>query len=968
MSDTSKSHDYSSTLALPLNRLPMKATPSEKEPELLASWAGQDLYARMLASTAGRPSFVLHDGPPYANGHLHIGHALNKVLKDALVRSHRMMGFDAAFVPGWDCHGLPIEWKVEERLRSEGKSKDDVSVVEFRALCREFAADWVNVQASEFERLGVSGDFKVPYTTMAYRAEATIATELMKFVESGQLYRGSKPVMWSVVERTALAEAEVEHLEYVSDAVWVKFPVTSGSGDFHDVFVVVWTTTPWTLPANRAVAFSPRGSYALYEVASAERDFGPRVGERYLLSEALADDVARQAKLTLEKVRSVSHDELGDLTCGHPLRALGYGFVVPMLPGNHVTHETGTGFVHTAPGHGTDDFELWTNSSARLAALDVDGTVPFVVGDDGYFTDAARGFGPSSADGAARVFDDRGEKGDANERVVAALINAGALVARARHKHSYPHSWRSKKPVLYRNTPQWFVHMDKDLGDGTTLRGRSLAAVEQTEFVPATGRNRLRGMLTDRPDWVLSRQRRWGVPVTVFHDADGTVLVDSVANEKVVRAFEEDGADVWFAEGAKERFLSHRDDMDRWTMVTDILDVWFDSGCTHAFVLAGRGDGVPPADVYLEGSDQHRGWFQSSLLESCATRGHAPYRKVVTHGFVLNDEGNKMAKSSGKVLSPEDVVRVYGADVLRLWVMQSDYRDDLRIGPELLKVTAEAHRKMRNTLRWMVGMMPHRAGAEVAYADMPELERYMLHRLAELDPLVREGYESFDFKKVARLLADFMNVELSSFYFMVRKDALYCDAPSSLRRNASLTVLAAMFRRMAKWLAPMLPFLAEEVWLAAYPDAGSVHLQTFEAVPADWHDKALADRWVTVLEARSVVNVALERARKDGVMGSSLEARPVVYVSDPVLLSTLTEVDFAGVCVTSGVIFSVEPAPEGAVSAGSMSVVAEKAAGRKCARSWIVSETVGLDGDYPDLTPRDAAAVRELMGLIPKGS
>jgi isoleucyl-tRNA synthetase len=964
MSDNSKSRDYTSTLALPMNRLPMKASPGQTEPRLLAAWADQDLNSRLRASSAGRPTFVLHDGPPYANGHLHVGHALNKVLKDAVVRSHRMMGYDASFVPGWDCHGLPIEWKVEENLRAEGRSKEDVSVVEFRALCRKFADEWVGVQAAEFERLGVCADFGGRYTTMAFKAEATIAAELMKFVESGQVYRGSKPVMWSVVERTALAEAEVEHRDFVSDAVWVKFPVMTAGEDLLDASVVVWTTTPWTLPANRAVAFSPRGNYGLYEVVSVERDFGPRVGERYLLSDALAGEMAAQAKLSLERKRNVPQEELSAVTCRHPLHDLGYRFTVPMLAGDHVNHASGTGFVHTAPGHGVDDFELWTSNTCLLEGMGVETAVPFVVGDDGFLTDAAPGFGPSSDGGAARVFDDRGEKGDANERVVSALIAAHALVSRARHKHSYPHSWRSRKPVLFRNTPQWFVPMDRRLPDGTTLRGRALDAVEKTDFVPATGRNRLRGMLTGRPDWVLSRQRRWGVPVTVFHDSEGVVLVDPEANAKVVEAFEAHGADVWFEEGAKERFLSHRDDADRWTMVTDILDVWFDSGCTHAFVLDDRGEGVPPADVYLEGSDQHRGWFMSSLLEGCATRGHAPFRKVVTHGFVLNEEGNKMAKSSGKRLSPADVVEVYGADVLRLWVMQSDYADDLRFGPALLKTTAEAYRKMRNTLRWMVGMLPHRGDAYVDVPEMPELERYMLHRLSEVEDAVLEGYRSFDFRKVSKAVSDFMNVELSSFYFVVRKDALYCDAPSSERRRASLHVLQELFHRLTLWLAPMLPFLAEEVWEAAYPQAGSVHLEGFVSVPTEWRDPDLARAWRVVLQVRSVVNVALEEARKAGLVGSSLDAKVTVHVPNADFAALLASSSFREVCVTSGLDIVVGDAPPTATVDASLpgvGVVVGPASGIKCARSWMLSEDVGSDPLYPDLSARDAAAMRELV-------
>jgi isoleucyl-tRNA synthetase len=940
----------------------MKASLQDKEPELLTRWEQMNLYGRLRAMSAGKPSFTLHDGPPYANGHLHMGHALNKVLKDVAVRSHQMTGFDAAYVPGWDCHGLPIEWKVEERLREEGRSKDSLTVVEFRELCRSFAEYWRSVQSEEFERLGVSADFRNPYTTMDFSAEAAVATELMKFVESGQVYRGSKPVMWSVVERTALAEAEVEHKDYTSDAVWVKFPIASGEADLLSAFVVAWTTTPWTLPANRAVAFSAKGGYGLFEVLGAEREFGPQSGERFLLSLALADTVATSAKLTLALVREVGVEELEALECRHPLHALGYRFRVPMLVGDHVTHDAGTGFVHTAPSHGTDDFELWMRNAAMLEAKGVVTSVPFTVDDAGFLTDAAPGFGPSSPGGASRVLDDDGKKGNANERVVTALVDANALVARARYKHPYPHSWRSGKPVVFRNTPQWFVHMDKQLGDGTTLRSRSLAAVSNTEFLPESGRNRLRGMLEDRPDWVLSRQRRWGVPVTVFHD-NGEVLVDPEANAKVVSAFMEEGADAWFADGAKDRFLSHRDDAARWEMVYDVLDVWFDSGCTHAFVLGDSPKGGPVADVYLEGSDQHRGWFQSSLLESCATRGHPPYKKVVTHGFVVGEDGLKMAKSSGKALSPQTVVDQYGADVLRLWVAMSDYKDDLRVGPAMLKSVTEAYRKMRNTFRWMVGMLAHHDGRAIEMAEMPELEQLMLHRLTELDLVVREGYTSMDYKRVVRALSEFMNVELSSFYFVVRKDALYCDAPSSKRRQASFFVLDQLLRCLAKWLAPVLPFLSEEVWLASYTASESVHLEQFEVVPAEWTNAALVAKWGVVMEVRSLVNVALEHARKAGEVGSSLDARPTVFVTNSEVMAALESVDLSEVCVTSGLDLVAGNGTDEAFRADTLtgvSVVAVRAKGRKCARSWLVTDDVGSDPDHPDLSARDAAAIREL--------
>ncbi|TLX16149.1 isoleucine--tRNA ligase [Rhizobium sp. MHM7A] len=963
MSQSDKSHDYAHTLALPKNLMAMKVNQPDLEKELLAGWQETNLYRHLREASAGRPKFVLHDGPPYANGNIHLGHALNKVLKDAMVRSFQMRGYDAAYVPGWDCHGLPIEWKVEEQYRNSGRSKDDVPVNEFRQECREFASHWLSVQSAEFERLGVLGDFENPYTTMKFEAEATIASELMKLVVSGQVYQGSKPVMWSVVERTALAEAEVEHQEYESDAVWVKFPVVDGGKGLDGASVVIWTTTPWTMPANRAVAYSQRVAYGLYEVVAAERDYGPRPGERFLVADALVGQLAAKGRLELSLLRSVSNEELAGLTCAHPLQGLGYDYRVPLLEADHVTDSAGTGFVHTAPGHGVDDFEVWTRNVDRLAAMGLNTRIPFTVDDGGYLTDEAPGFGPGSAEGAARVLDDAGKKGDANQRVVKALMAADALVAYGKVKHSYPHSWRSGKPVFYRNTPQWFVHMDKVLSDGRTLRARALAAVAETKFVPEGGRKRLESMVEDRPDWVLSRQRRWGVPVTVFCNALGEPLVDAEANAKVFEAFSLEGADAWFADGAKERFLGHRSDMDQWHMVTDILDVWFDSGCTHAFTTEARAELASPADVYLEGSDQHRGWFQSSLLEACATRGRAPFKVVVTHGFVLGEDGLKMAKSKNNGVSPQKVMEKHGAEVLRLWALTADYQGDVRIGANTLQSTQDAFRKVRNTLKWLTGMLPYYSGMQPSVHDLPELERLMLHRLYELDEVVRSAYDAHDFKKVVRALADFMNVELSAFYFDVRKDVLYCDPQSSQRRQASLFVMAQLFDHLTAWLAPVLPFLAEEAWLSIHKDRGSVHLRQFPVVPTAWCDEELAARWRVVMSVRSLVNACLEVERKGKRLGKALEASPVVYVADETIVHALEGLPLAEVFGTSGAVVEVGDAPDGTFVDEAMPGVAVKfrhAQGVRCARSWMITEDVGSDADYPDVSARDAKALREL--------
>ncbi|MDR6756241.1 isoleucyl-tRNA synthetase [Mycoplana sp. BE70] len=965
MTDTPEKIDYSSTLYLPQTDFPMRAGLPQKEPETVARWQQMDLYKKLRASAAGREKFVLHDGPPYANGNIHIGHALNKILKDVINRSFQMRGYDANYVPGWDCHGLPIEWKIEEKYREKGQNKDEVPVNEFRQECRDFATGWIKVQTEEFKRLGIEGDFENPYTTMNFHAEARIAGELMKIARSGQLYRGSKPIMWSVVERTALAEAEVEYADVESDMIWVKFPVKEGPDALAGTFVVIWTTTPWTIPGNRAIAFSSRYAYGLYEVATAENDFGPQPGEKLIFAKRLADESAAKAKLTFNFVRDIEADELAAITCAHPLHGLGggYDFKVPLLDGDHVTDDAGTGFVHTAPGHGREDFDAWMDSARALEARGISSAIPFTVDDAGYFTSDAPGFGPDAEGGAGRVIDDKGKKGDANERVIKALIARHALFARGRLKHSYPHSWRSKKPVIFRNTPQWFVYMDKELGDGTTLRSRSLSAIDDTRFVPAAGQNRLRAMIEGRPDWVLSRQRAWGVPIAIFADEQGEILVDEAVNARILEAFEKEGADAWFADGAKERFLGNDHDHVRWTQVMDILDVWFDSGSTHTFTLEDRPDLKWPADVYLEGSDQHRGWFHSSLLESCATRGRAPYDAVVTHGFTMDEKGEKMSKSKGNVVSPQDVMKDAGADILRLWVMTTDYWEDQRLGKTIIQTNIDAYRKLRNTIRWMLGTLAHDKGEEIAYAEMPELEKLMLHRLAELDQLVREGYNAFDFKKIARALIDFSNVELSAFYFDVRKDALYCDAPSSLRRRSALAVIRKLFDCLVLWLAPMLPFTTEEAWLSRKADAVSVHLEQFPEIPAEWKNEALEAKWEKIRTVRTVVTGALEIERREKRIGSSLEAAPVVHIADPALLAALEGEDFAEICITSAITLVAGEGPTEAFRLPEVSGVAVEpklAEGKKCARSWRITTDVGLDADYPDVSARDAAALREI--------
>ncbi|MEO1701047.1 MAG: isoleucine--tRNA ligase [Pseudomonadota bacterium] len=963
--------DYSKTLNLPKTDFPMRAGLPKKEPEIIARWQEMDLYQALRTDAKGREKYVLHDGPPYANGNLHIGHALNKILKDLITRSFQMRGYDSNYVPGWDCHGLPIEWKIEEQYRAKGRDKDEVPINEFRKECRDFATHWVGVQTDEFQRLGVTGDFKNPYLTMAYEAEAIIAGELMKFASSGQLYRGSKPIMWSVVEQTALAEAEVEYAIHESDTIWTKFPIVSGSDELGGASVVIWTTTPWTIPGNRAVCFSGKTSYGLYEVTAAENDFGPQSGEKLIFADRLAPECFEKAKLEFNRLRDVKGDELAAITLAHPFRGQGYDFDVPLLDGDHVTDDAGTGFVHTAPGHGRDDFEVWMAKGRDLEGRGIDTAIPFTVDDKGFYTADAPGFE------GAQVIDHKGKKGDANKRVIEALIKANNLFARGRLKHEYPHSWRSKKPVIFRNTPQWFVYMDKDGvvgGKGSqmgTLRETALSAIDETRFVPAQGQNRLRAMIEQRPDWVLSRQRAWGVPISVFrHMETGQIIPgpdfdrSEELSTRIMDAFKAEGADAWYEDGAKERFLGgFVDDVAQWDKIDDILDVWFDSGSTHAFCLEMRDDLKWPADLYLEGSDQHRGWFHSSLLESAGTRGRAPYNAVLTHGFVMAEDGRKMSKSEGNVVTPQDVIKKSGADILRLWVATSDYSEDLRLGETILQTNIDSYRKLRNTIRWMLGTLAHDERESIDYADMPELERLMLHRLWELESVVTEGYDNFDFKRITRQLLDFMVLELSAFYFDVRKDTLYCEAPSSIKRKAALQVVSQLFDRIVTWMAPVLPFTMEEAWLERHPKSRSVHLEQFKKCPDHWRDDALAAKWKKVRIVRRVVTGALEIERKEKRIGSSLEAAPFVHVTDDDLLAAMEGLDMAEICITSAIHISQKPAHQLGFTLPDVDgvvVIPAMAEGKKCARSWRVTDDVGSDPQFPDVSARDAAVLHEL--------
>ena len=947
--------DYKDTLNLPQTDFPMRAGLPKREPEWLARWERLGVYDR-LREKEGRAPFTLHDGPPYANGHLHIGHALNKILKDMVVRSQQMMGKDARYIPGWDCHGLPIEWKIEEQYRKKGKNKDEVNVIDFRQECRKFAEGWVDIQRSEFQRLGVTGKWENPYLTMNFHAERVIAEEFMKFLMNGTLYQGSKPVMWSPIEKTALAEAEVEYHDKESHTIWVKFRVVeTGDATLDSAHVVIWTTTPWTIPSNKAVVYGSDISYGLYEVTGRPEECWATIGDRYILADNLAADVMGKARLDdtmYRRLCDVTNDDLAKIKLTHPLNGADgsngeWDDIRDFRAADFVTDTEGTGFVHCAPSHGMEEYELYRD----LGMLEQ--VITYNVMDDGSFRADLPFFG------GKYILNRKGGEGDANKTVIEKLIEVGGLLARGKIKHSYPHSWRSKAPVIYRNTPQWFAAIDRVVGDdqdtyGKTIRERALASIDQlVEWTPKTGRNRLYSMIEARPDWVLSRQRAWGVPLTCFTkkgalptDADYLLRNEDV-NARIAEAFEADGADVWYQEGAKERFLTGIVDPEAYDQVFDILDVWFDSGSTHAFVLRDREDGSEDglADLYLEGTDQHRGWFHSSMLQACGTKGRAPYRGVLTHGFTLDEKGMKMSKSLGNTIVPEQVVKQYGADILRLWVAQSDYSADQRIGPEILKGVADSYRRLRNTMRFMLGSLHDFTEADrIDPADMPELEQWVLHRLAELDTRVRDGYTAYDFQGVFQAIFTFATVDLSAFYFDVRKDVLYCDG-DTVERRAARTVLDILFHRLTTWLAPVLVFTMEEVWLERFGgEDSSVHLIDIPETPAAWLNPELAEKWGMIRRVRRVVTAALEVQRTEKVIGASLEAAPILYLADQAVKDVLEQMPFADICITSDLTLSTDAAPSDAFTMAEVEGVAVsfvKAEGEKCGRCWKILPDVG---------------------------
>ncbi|MEG3181115.1 isoleucine--tRNA ligase [Sphingomonas sp. LT1P40] len=946
MTDTSEpTRDYRDTVFLPKTDFPMKAGLAAKEPAILEHWARIGLYQRLREQRAGRERFILHDGPPYANGDLHMGHAMNKILKDIVVRSQSLMGKDAPYVPGWDCHGLPIEWKIEEAYRAKKLNKDEVPAAEFRAECRAYAAKWVDVQREQFKRLGVIGDWDDPYLTMKFDAEATIAGELLKFAESGQLYRGAKPVMWSPVEKTALAEAEVEYEDVVSTQIDVAFEIVDAPNapELVGAHAVIWTTTPWTIPVNQALAYGPEVDYVLVTDGSRQYLVAGQLAETFL--KRLPDDHPEVMDLSAinELAELVSGSDrprfkgsdLAGASARHPMHHLGGFFAKPrpFLPGDFVTTDAGTGLVHMAPDHGEDDFLL-----CKAHGIDP----VFAVDGAGMYRADWLWLG-----GQGSVIN---KKFVASDGPICTDLRAvgGLLAASDDFAHSYPHSWRSKAKIIFRATPQWFIPMDRPTGpdidptmvsfgkamlpvgggNAPTLRGIALDAIERTRWVPERSQNRIRSMVEQRPDWVISRQRAWGVPIPLYvHRQSGDYLRDEAVNARILAAFREGGADAWF--GADHQALLGPDrDLADYEVVNDILDVWFDSGSTHSFVIEARyGEGTR-ANLYLEGSDQHRGWFQSSLLESCGTRGRAPYDAVLTHGFALDGNGRKMSKSLGNVVDPLKVINESGADILRLWVAQTDYFDDVRIGKEVLGGTGDAYRKMRNTFRYLLGALDGFEDSEKVGVDtMPELELYVLHKLGALDVELRSATEAYEFNRYARALSDFMNEDLSAFFFDIRKDCLYCDAPTDPKRRAYRTVLDILFHALVRYAAPILSFTAEEVWQARYPsEDGSVHFLEWPELPPLPGDDAISTEWEDIRRLRVAVTEAIEPLRREKTVRSSLEAEVTV----PEMLRPAAEL--AEVFIVADVKLA-----EGGVTVA-------RTDKHKCGRCWRLLPEVDADG------------------------
>ena len=905
-------------LNLPKTSFSMKANLPHKEPSIVEFWDKINLYKQLREQSKGKEKFILHDGPPYANGYIHMGTALNKILKDVVTRFHQMNGKDSNYVPGWDCHGLPIEWKIEEQYKKDKKNKDEVPISEFRKECREFANKWIDVQKKEFKRLGVIGDWENYYSTMSFDAEASIVRELGKFLLEGSLYKGFKPVLWSTVEKTALADAEVEYKDHTSNTIYVGFKVESSKIKIlNDSQIIIWTTTPWTIPANRALAYNKNLDYTVIEINDSSSNFN---NQKIVVASKLLDTIIKGCELKkYKKIDSFKGEDFKETICSHPFKDLGYEYQVPMLDAQFVTLEQGTGIVHCAPSHGPDDFNLCLKHGIK--SVDT-------IDDNGRYTKYIPKFE------GIHVF-------KADEIIIEKLKECKKLLSNGKLTHSYPHSWRSKAPLVHRATPQWFISMESH-----KLRNIALKAIDETKFYPRRGKIRIRSMIETRPDWCVSRQRVWGVPLPIFiSKKTGEPLKDLEVIENIAKIYEKEGSDCWFSDNP-QRFLGKKYNKEDFIKSNDIVEVWFDSGSTHTFVLEKRKDLKWPASMYLEGSDQHRGWFHSSLLESCGTRKRAPYESVLSHGFVVDGKGLKMSKSTGNVISPNDILQKYGADILRIWASASDYAEDLRIDFNILDQHAESYRKIRNTFRFLLGNLQDKKTdldfTNLDISNWPELEIYMLHQIYELDKKIKNYFKEYSFHKLYKELLQFCSQDLSAFYFDIRKDALYCEPVNSKIRKASIKFLNITLDILLRWFAPIISFTTEEIYKIIYNNEKSIHLENFSTIPEKWLNKSLGNKWNQLKLVRQVCNVAIEVKRTNKELGSSLEADLEIFL-DKKYLDLVKNIDLSEFCITSKAkaqilngqkdleLFKLE-------NIQGIGVLVKKAVGNKCPRCWKIFE------------------------------
>ena len=904
-----------STVNLPKTNFPMRGNLPQKEPETIKFWNDIDLYKKIRSKRSGREKFILHDGPPYANGNIHIGTALNKILKDIVIKFKSIDGRDCPYIPGWDCHGLPIEWKIEEQNKKKGVDKKNISILDFRNQCREFAKEWIEIQKNQFKRLGVFGDWENYYATMSNDAEAQIAIEILRFLKNGALYKGYKPVLWSVVEATALADAEVEYKDHISNQIYVKFHLKNQFKSHDNLNIIIWTTTPWTIPCNRALAYNPNLEYAILQ----DKD-----GEKIIIAKDLFKNFEKITNNNYEILDTFSGNDLSGLFAVHPFYDLGYQFDVPLLSADFVTTDQGTGIVHVAPSHGPDDFNLGLKNGIKAENT---------IDDKGFYTGVIKYFG------GTHIF-------KADEIIIENLKKLKKLVFTAEYKHSYPHSWRSKAPLVHRATPQWFISMDTN-----KLRKKALEGIDETSFFPAIGKNRIKGMIETRPDWCISRQRFWGVPLPIFINKKTLEpLLDDEVNNRIYEIFKKDGSDAWYKRDISN-FLGDNYNSDEYNKVDDIVEVWFDSGSTHTYVLENREDLNWPADMYLEGSDQHRGWFHSSLLHSVGTRGKAPYKNILTHGFVVDGKGQKMSKSLGNVIAPEEIIKKNGADILRLWVVASDYSDDLRIDQSIITQHSESYRKIRNTLRFLLGNIQDSFSfnevEELKFNNLDIIDSFIVNKISELDEKFYQYVEKNEFHKIYVELLNFCTLDLSSFYFDIRKDCLYCDDIKSLKRNNCIHILKISLFFLIKWLNPILVFTIEEVFqilklnqnnnLSKYDD--SVFLTDFKKI--DFRDQSNfnSEHWSILIKLKDEINQILEEMRSNKIIKSGLETKIDILIPAK-FKDYFDNINLSDFLVCSSVNLKKNINDDRAVSLKSLNdikVLVEKASGQKCNHCWKIS-------------------------------